>query len=98
MARPRSEDKALCHPALRLGSRASSGVEMAQAGPDDKTFPVRDGSERGLEEAWGRNGPGMFARLGGKEDSVCRVGGPGEGKRLESRKLRQEVRFGELPC
>lgn len=36
MRRPRSGDKALCHPSLCLKSGASSGVEMAQTGPGDR--------------------------------------------------------------
>lgn len=36
IGRPRSRDKALCHPALSLESTASSGVETAQSGPGDR--------------------------------------------------------------
>lgn len=53
IGRPRSRDKALCHPALSLGNTASSGVEMAQSGPGDRETIPR--SEMEVEEDWRRS-------------------------------------------
>lgn len=43
-------------------------------------------------------GQGCFLGWGAREGSVSGVPGPGEGKRLESRKLKQKVILGELAC
>lgn len=48
---------------------------------------------RGLEDTWGRNGPGMFSRLGCKEYRIGRI--PEKGRGVS---LRQEMRPGELTC
>lgn len=54
MGRPRSRDKALCHPALSLGSSTPSGVEMAQSSPGDRENIC--GSQMEVEKDWKRNG------------------------------------------